>query len=273
MAQSARTEVQCENELSYEEQRDREHLERIIERSFYEAGKALKEIRDRRLYRSTHKTFESYCQDRFGYNNSRSYQMMDAATVVENLQKVPQFVEVFPTAEGQVRPLTKLEPEEQVICWQKAVEEAGNKVPSGKIVKNVVDTIRERTKVPNPYHLGEVCVFIPKDNPDLRGKKGCWGIVTHVGDFSCSVETWDGEYTAKIENLSSLELTDEDCKFMQDLCLRLQRLYKLPMRDSTADCLIAFIGKHPKPYLTEYQEKLLATTESFYHVAHVTKFI
>ncbi|MBW4512171.1 MAG: hypothetical protein KME64_37610 [Scytonematopsis contorta HA4267-MV1] len=270
MAQSARTEVQCENELSYEEQRDREHLERIIERSFYEAGKALKEIRDRRLYRSTHKTFESYCKDRFGYNNSRSYQMIDAATVVENLQKVPQFVEVFPTAEGQVRPLTRLEPEEQVICWQKAVEEAGNKVPSGKIVKNVVDTIRERTKVPNPYHLGEVCIFIPKGNPELKGKSGCWGIVTNVGEFSCSVETWDGEYNAKIENLKSLEMTDDDCKFMQNLCLRLQKLHKLPNLDFTINSFLTSVGKQCNPYITEVQKKVIETIELHYNVPNIT---
>lgn len=38
-------------------------LERKVERAFYEAGKALMEIRDRRLYRSTYKTFEEYCRD------------------------------------------------------------------------------------------------------------------------------------------------------------------------------------------------------------------
>jgi hypothetical protein len=47
-------------ELTQEEQSDRLHLERKVERAFFEAGKALTELRDRRLYRSTHKTFEEY---------------------------------------------------------------------------------------------------------------------------------------------------------------------------------------------------------------------
>ncbi len=47
-------------ELTEEEQRDRLHLERKVERAFFEAGKALIELRDRRLYRSTHKTFDEY---------------------------------------------------------------------------------------------------------------------------------------------------------------------------------------------------------------------
>jgi hypothetical protein len=75
-------------ELTQEEQSDRLHLERKVERAFFEAGKALIELRDRRLYRSTHKTFDEYCLDRFGYNRSRSYQLVDAAVVVDNLQNV-----------------------------------------------------------------------------------------------------------------------------------------------------------------------------------------
>jgi hypothetical protein len=75
-------------ELTQEEQRDRLHLERIIERSFYEAGIALKQLRDRRLYRSTHPTFEEYCQDRFGYSSRRQpYLLIEAATIVDNLKE------------------------------------------------------------------------------------------------------------------------------------------------------------------------------------------
>lgn len=38
-------------ELTEQEIRDRLHLERRVERAFFEAGKALAELRDRRLYR------------------------------------------------------------------------------------------------------------------------------------------------------------------------------------------------------------------------------
>ncbi|MEH1914669.1 hypothetical protein [Nostoc sp.] len=97
-------------ELTQEEQSDCLPLERKVEQAFFEAGKALIELRDRRLYCSTHKTFDEYCLNRFGYNRSRSYQLVDGAVVVDNLQKCPQFVDILPTAEGQVRPITKLEP-------------------------------------------------------------------------------------------------------------------------------------------------------------------
>ncbi|MHC5822546.1 MAG: hypothetical protein ACYT04_43595, partial [Nostoc sp.] len=66
-------------ELTEEEQRDRLHLERRVERAFFEAGKALTELRDRRLYRSTHKTFEEYCRDRFGHSRQQSNYLIAAA--------------------------------------------------------------------------------------------------------------------------------------------------------------------------------------------------
>jgi hypothetical protein len=52
-------------ELTEEEQSDRLHLERRVERAVFEAGKALMELCDRRLYRSTHSTFGEYCKDRW----------------------------------------------------------------------------------------------------------------------------------------------------------------------------------------------------------------
>ena len=53
-------------ELTEKEICHRLHLERKVERAFFEAGKALVELRERRLYRPTHRTFEEYCRDRFG---------------------------------------------------------------------------------------------------------------------------------------------------------------------------------------------------------------
>ncbi|WP_416212821.1 hypothetical protein [Nostoc sp. LEGE 12450] len=67
----------------------------------------------------------------------------------------------MPTNERQLRFLAKaeLEPTVQADVWQQAVEQAGNKIPSGRIVKDVVDRIRERTKIPNPHHIGENSKF------------------------------------------------------------------------------------------------------------------
>jgi hypothetical protein len=297
-------------ELSYDEQRDRISLERQIERAFYEAGWALRELRNRRLYRSTHKNFEEYCKERFGFTHRHANYLIAGAEVVENLmsgmttkllipgeastngfpsqneiptneiptdasqtsiplEMVSNYEIILPTTERQVRPLVPFEPEEQRFYWQKAVEAAGGKLPSGRIVKDVVDQIRERTKIPNPYRLGEICILIPKDNPELRGKSGYWGIVTKLGDYSCTIETWDGEYIVSTDYLSSLELSGNDCRLMRKLCMRLRQLHQLPQRDTAVDCLIALLGKQPQPYITEVQEKLLETIEAFYDVTYI----
>jgi hypothetical protein len=50
-------------ELTDQEQSLRLQLERRVERAFLEAGQALMELRDRRLYRSTHRTFEGEQRD------------------------------------------------------------------------------------------------------------------------------------------------------------------------------------------------------------------
>ena len=118
-----------------------------------------------------------------------------------------------------MRSLTQLEPEQQLEVCQQAVEEAGGKVPSGRVVKHIVQRIRERTKVPNPYRLGEVCQIVVKDNPDLRGKGGCWCIVTQLGDYSCTVTAWDGVYTLKLEHLKPLEYSGMDCEQMNSVCV------------------------------------------------------
>ncbi|NQZ65428.1 MAG: hypothetical protein HRT59_26155 [Crocosphaera sp.] len=248
------------DELTFSEERDRLHLERKVERAFYEAGKALQELRDRRLYRSTHKTFERYCRERFGYNRSRSYQLIDAGMVVDNLQKCPQFVDIFPTKESLVRPLASLNPSQQVEVWTKAVELVNGQVPPARVVKNIVDQIRERSPVPNPWRKGEVCMILVKDNPDLRGKGGCWCVITEVHNFSCTVSLWDGDYQVKPENLKELPYSNEQQEEVRKLCARLSKIYSPEMED-TAKAVLASLGRIDRPWLTDIEESLLALLE------------
>ncbi len=183
------------------------------------------ELRDRRLYRSTHKTFEEYCRDRFGHSRRQSYLLMDAAAVFDNLvEKCDQFDHKLPTAEGQVRPIIKLKPQQQVEVWQQAVEQANGKVPTGRIVKDVVQRIMERTQVPNTYQIGEVCQILAKDNPDLRGKGSCWCVVVAVHDFSCTVKMWDGECSVGVQHLKSFNYLPDECEQMQVICVDALRL-------------------------------------------------
>lgn len=93
--------------LTTDEESDRLHWERKVERAFYEAGMALMQLRDRRLYRTTHSTFEEYCRDPFGYTRRRPYQMIEAALIYDNLiDKCAKILHILPTKEGQIQPLS-----------------------------------------------------------------------------------------------------------------------------------------------------------------------
>ncbi|MBD2472199.1 hypothetical protein [Nostoc sp. FACHB-145] len=251
-------------ELTDDEQRDRLHLERRVERAFFEAGKALMELRDRKLYRSTHKTFEEYCRDRFGHNRRQSYLLMDAAVVFDNLaEKCDRNDHILPTNEWQVRPLTKLDPDIQPEAWQKAVEAAKGKVPSHRIVKDAVQQIMEQTKVPNTYQIGEVCQILAKDNPELRGRGGCWAIVSQVNTFSCTVRTWDGQCTVGVQHLKSFNYLPQECQQMQEMCNRITRVYSAELEESVQRFLES-LGRLRRSYLTPLEEKLLSVLESEY---------
>ena len=262
-------------ELSEEEVRDLLHLERRVERSFYECGKALMELRNRRLYRSTHRTFEDYCHDRFGFTHRNVNYLIAGSMVVDNLKEgtngsqihdetETNCSQILPANERQVRPLTKLEPDQQRQVWQLSVEEAGGKVPSGRIVKDIVQRVMERTKVLNPYRVGEICLLQAKDNPDLRGKGGCWGIVSQVNEFSCTVTAWDGVYTVRLDNLKSLEYSDADCEWMRKISDQITKLHNCGKLEDAAYANLKHLGEVKRPYLTPLEEKLLGVLETMY---------
>ena len=91
--------------------------------SFVEVGNALAAIRDGRLYRESHQTFEAYCVERWNLSKSRAYQFLRGAEVVERLAECTT-VDVMPDNEAQVRPLASLTEEQQAEAWKEAVESA-----------------------------------------------------------------------------------------------------------------------------------------------------
>jgi len=94
------------------------HLETVIERnqrSFYQLGKALKEIRDSGLYRKLcFDSFEQYSKIRWDLGKSHCYRLIEASDVIDNLSPIGESV---PQNESQVRPLTKLDAFNQRKAW------------------------------------------------------------------------------------------------------------------------------------------------------------
>ncbi|WP_339381818.1 hypothetical protein [Dendronalium phyllosphericum] len=121
--------------------------------------------------------------------------------------------------------------------------------------------VRNPGKVPNSYQIGEVCQILVKDNPELRGKGGCWAIITQVNDFSCNVRTWDGECTVGVQHLKSYEYLPQECEQLQEICDRINQVYSSGLEESVQRFLES-LGRLKRFYLTALEEKVLSVLES-----------
>ena len=130
--------------LTKRENEEFEALEEIIEdglNAFGQAGQALIQIRDKKLYRATHGTFEVYVREKWDLARNRAYRLMEAAIVVQNVAHGQQ---TGPTSERQARPLTKLDtPEQQVAAWELAGDIAAeeNKPVTAKHVERAAEAV------------------------------------------------------------------------------------------------------------------------------------
>jgi len=141
-------------ELAYKEE-----LETVIEsglKTFVEVGNALSEIRDNLLYRVDHDTFEDYCVDRWEMKRAYADRLIKSAEVANNLTPMGAKSENnhnFPTSERQVRPLTKLDPDEQKEVWQEAIETAPNGKVTAKHVEEVIEARNETSGLSQPMEV------------------------------------------------------------------------------------------------------------------------
>lgn len=81
-------EIKRKGKLSDEEVRDRENLEEVVKDGllhFIQVGRAIKEIHDRKLWRSTHLNFRAYVQETFNLKSSQAYRTMRAAEAAETI--------------------------------------------------------------------------------------------------------------------------------------------------------------------------------------------
>jgi len=134
--------------LSLDEAQTLAQYEQIIDqgiKTFVQVGQALLAIRDQRLYRESHATFEDYLRQRWDLGRSYAHRMIDAAVVVENLLPIGNIV---PANEAQARPLTTLPPDQQREVWREAVETAPPSGVTAKHVQQTVKRVKERTTTP-----------------------------------------------------------------------------------------------------------------------------
>lgn len=122
--------------LTHDERNELARCEQVIAEgqvAFVATGRALARIRDGRLYRETHDTFDDYAREMWQMARSRAYQLVDAAAV-------STMVDTPPRNERQARALVPLLDEPDVLraAWSRVVDEHGDNVTAVKITR-VVD--------------------------------------------------------------------------------------------------------------------------------------
>ena len=121
-------------ELTEEEAHDLAVLEGIVSRckqSFESAGVALARIRDGRLYRKTHSTFEDYCAERWGWQRAHAYRLIEFAEI--KMSPIGDKI----ANEAQARELAKVEPERRVEVLEVAATNGG----TAKAIREAAKTI------------------------------------------------------------------------------------------------------------------------------------
>jgi hypothetical protein len=127
--------------LPGDEARQLADCEAVIERglkTFVEVGRALMQVRDARLYRAVHGTFEEYAEQRWGLIARRAYQLIDAAAVDGSLRTNVHKDQPLPANEAQARELAPLldDPEELRDTWEEANRRTDGK-PTAAAVRGV----------------------------------------------------------------------------------------------------------------------------------------
>ena len=208
--------------INTEQSKLRSQLIERVGNAFYVSGIALLQLKEERLYRSTHFSFDEFCtkalasrrQDIFGYSSDYAYLKMAAAKVYQNLiDNLPPSLDkptigrqpILPTRQRQLRPIVKakLDPDAQVDVWQMAISLAEDKVPSNSIVTEAVNLyLAEDDTQLNPFVEGEICQIIVRGNNKLNGKRGNWCIIEEVNDNNCIVNTWNDQLEVPIKKIA-----------------------------------------------------------------------
>lgn len=111
------------DKLTAQEQTRLAECERIIRNHFEtykEAGSALEEIRDKRLYREKYPTFETYARIVWDMSKTQANRLIAAAGAVKELVRVSPDIKqtVEHLSESAVRPLTMLSPKGKIKAMQ-----------------------------------------------------------------------------------------------------------------------------------------------------------
>ncbi|MEL6108121.1 MAG: DNA N-6-adenine-methyltransferase [Planctomycetota bacterium] len=128
-------------------------LEGIVDRglkTFIKVGAALKEIRDNKFYRTTHRSFAAYVEDRFGFKRTYAHNLIESADAVENVQHAEQIANA-----------------RQAVEVAKAPEEL-----QSEVVDRAVEIAEERDTKPTAAIFAEARDEVVQKKPHVTNNSG-----------------------------------------------------------------------------------------------------
>lgn len=131
--------------LTDSEKLERDECEAIICSgwdTFLDVGRALMTVRNKRLYRDQHGTFEDYCRRKWAFSKSHANRLIEAALVASILTPIG----AKPANESQLRPLVGLPPQKISDAWKKAQQLAGNGEVTAKVVREAAREFKIMSK-------------------------------------------------------------------------------------------------------------------------------
>lgn len=183
-------------QLSAHEKEVFERMEGVIQshlESFSKAGDALVAIRDGRLYRETHGTFEDYCRERWEMSKTQANRLIAAAQVIHNIEKVKESKDIAEhLSESAVRPLTGLTPKQQQKVIRKVAEKApppiaGRGVVTARLVQSVA-----REVVPSAFKKVKA-----------NGRRPSAGDLIRRSEVLGAITTWEKTKAKKLDTMSA----------------------------------------------------------------------
>ena len=139
-------------------------VEQVIEQGiavFVEVGSALAEVRDSKLYRAEFKTFEAYCQTRWGLGRTYVFNLIESAQTAEEMFAIAN---ISVGNEAQARELAKVTKASGIKEAAKVLEAvaADGKV-TAKAIAAKAKTLPEPSRFAEDYPSGTMPVHIQVD--------------------------------------------------------------------------------------------------------------
>jgi len=123
-------------------------LEKVIASGrdhFVTVGRALREIRDKRLYKKAlFDTFELYVRGRWDMGRAHAYRLIAFCDTMSNLSPIG---DILPENEAQIRPLARLTPCEQRELWKDFVKSGATM--TARSIKKFIDARKAASQKPD----------------------------------------------------------------------------------------------------------------------------